>query len=167
MDNVRLTQFRDTTDQSVTQWPKALRPSATVIVVDDLQVYPWKVLVHQRADNGYFGFPGGACEIGESLPQAALRECLEETGLHARLERLSSIDSDPLRGALVAYPDGNVIQYVNCSFVCSVLSGTLRKSEESLQLFWSDIRRLPEPFMQIHRWRLAQAISNDQNVPVL
>jgi mutator protein MutT len=37
---------------------------------------------------GYWEFPGGKCEPGESPAQAAERECLEETGLHVVAGRL-------------------------------------------------------------------------------
>ena len=37
---------------------------------------------------GYWEFPGGKCEPGEAPPAAAVRECLEETGLRVKVERL-------------------------------------------------------------------------------
>jgi mutator protein MutT len=44
-----------------------------------------RVLIRQRPIGtvyaGYWEFPGGKCEEGESPDQTAARECLEETGL--------------------------------------------------------------------------------------
>ena len=44
-----------------------------------------RFLVRQRPEGsamaGYWEFPGGKCEPGESADSATLRECLEETGL--------------------------------------------------------------------------------------
>ena len=46
-------------------------------------------LVRQRPEGaamaGYWEFPGGKCEPGESPPEATRRECLEETGLEITL----------------------------------------------------------------------------------
>ena len=63
------------------------RPIAVVIVV-----HQQRVLVGKRASNaatakGLHEFPGGKIENGESESRAAVRECLEETGLHISIER--------------------------------------------------------------------------------
>ncbi|MGB9706660.1 MAG: NUDIX hydrolase [Microgenomates group bacterium] len=50
-----------------------------------------KVLLCQRKDLGWWIFPGGGVEEGESLEKAALREVKEETGLEIILERISGI----------------------------------------------------------------------------
>ena len=63
------------------------RPIAVVIVV-----HQQRVLVGKRASNaatakGFHEFPGGKIETGESAPAAAVRECLEETGLRISIEQ--------------------------------------------------------------------------------
>jgi len=55
-------------------------------------VHQQKVLVGKRASNaktaqGFHEFPGGKIEKGEIASTAAIRECLEETGLHISIER--------------------------------------------------------------------------------
>ena len=60
---------------------------AVVIVV-----HQQRVLVGKRASNaatakGFHEFPGGKIEESESASRAAVRECLEETGLHISIER--------------------------------------------------------------------------------
>nr|MDT0660138.1 NUDIX domain-containing protein [Micromonospora sp. DSM 115978] len=42
-----------------------------------------RVLLIQRADNGYWAMPAGAMELGESISDCAAREVWEETGLRA------------------------------------------------------------------------------------
>jgi 8-oxo-dGTP pyrophosphatase MutT (NUDIX family) len=52
-------------------------PSANVIVVHDAG----ELLLIHRTDNDNWSLPGGAQDLGESLPQCAVRETLEETGV--------------------------------------------------------------------------------------
>ena len=154
-----LPTFRDSRGQAVSRWPDILSPSVTVVLFHQNALgMVYEILCHKRRDNGYFGLPGGKVEIGESLEEAAQRECLEETGYHVRVEQLTSVDSDPSRGALVAYPDGHLVQYVNCTFLCSIITGTLTISNESTVLNWYVIDALPQPFMELHAWRVRQAV---------
>ena len=58
-----------------------------------------QVLVCQRKDDddlgGYWEFPGGKCEPGETLEQCLSRELLEELAITARpIARLSTIEHD-------------------------------------------------------------------------
>jgi 8-oxo-dGTP diphosphatase len=63
-------------------------------------------LIGQRAVDvplaGYWEFPGGKVETGESPKEAALRECLEETGLRVRIafdypQHVQQYDDDRLQ----------------------------------------------------------------------
>mgnify|MGYP001588063494 FL=1 len=157
----RLATFRDSRGQTVPRWPDALVPSVTIIlfrwIPGESSYTAPQVLCHQRKDNGYWGFPGGRVEIGESLHDAVHRECLEETGFAVEIKALTSVDSDPQRGSICIYPDGNIIQYVNASFVCASVGGALRLSGESLALAWHESGTLPEPFLPLHAWRLTEA----------
>ncbi len=56
---------------------------ACTAVIDD-----GKILLTKREDFEVWCLPGGAVEDGESMAQAAVRETLEETGLHVELSYL-------------------------------------------------------------------------------
>jgi mutator protein MutT len=72
-----------------------------------------RYLIRQRppgtAMAGYWEFPGGKCEPGETPEQATLRECREETGLDVHL--------GPLRRVVVhRYPHAWVeLSYFDCT----------------------------------------------------
>ena len=70
--------------------PTALGLSVSAIV--------WRgpeFLLMRRADNGFWGLPGGFVEVGESVAAAARREVEEETGWVVELGRLIGVYSDP------------------------------------------------------------------------
>ncbi len=70
-------------------------PTTDVIIFDAAKN---GVVLIERANppHGY-ALPGGFVDEGESVPHAAIREMLEETGLHVELEGILGVYSDPLR----------------------------------------------------------------------
>ena len=50
-----------------------------------------RILLIQRADNHRWAMPGGLAEIGQTLPEAVLRELWEEAGLRGEVKRLLGI----------------------------------------------------------------------------
>lgn len=69
-------------------------------------------LVRERPEGaalaGFWEFPGGKCAPGESAADAARRECLEETGLAVRVDRLRSVVTHE-------YPHGRVaLHFFDC-----------------------------------------------------
>jgi len=62
-------------------------------------IHESKVLLMQRRDVEVWSIPGGAVEANESVAQAAIREVLEETGIHIELTRLVGIYTRPQWGA--------------------------------------------------------------------
>ena len=71
--------FVDSTGKPLLGGPTSIRPGACAIIFDD----SGKVLLERRSDNGFWGLPGGAVEVGESVEQAVKREVMEETGILA------------------------------------------------------------------------------------
>lgn len=76
------------------------------------------LLIGRRPDDaalaGYWEFPGGKVEQGETPAQAARRECLEETGVAVRVvDEYLVVDHEYAHGALhihffACVPEGNV-----------------------------------------------------------
>jgi len=104
-----------------------------------------RLLLERRSDNGMWGLTGGGIEPGESVIDAAVRETKEETGLDIQIIRLIGVYSKPEDGRLVTYPDnGDISHLVDIVLECHILSGTLEKSIESLELKFFAICDLPK-----------------------
>jgi len=78
------------------------RPETPVIAADaiiELLDYPDKpiVLIERRNPPPGWAIPGGFVDIGESVPDAAVREALEETCMEVRLRCLLGVYSKPDR----------------------------------------------------------------------
>lgn len=133
-----LPEWQDDTDNRVTRMPDAVHVAASGIVYNGRG----EVLLEKRADNGWWGLPGGHVDVGESVEQAAIREIREETGIRTRVRRLVGIYSDPRYNVIGAYSDG-LIHFVVVIFVCEYLSGELEVSEESTDVGYFPARNLP------------------------
>ena len=78
-----------------------------------------RVLLCHRTDLDVWNLPGGAVESGELPTEAVIREVEEETGLTVEIERLAGIYGKDDKDELVF------------SFVCRVISGRIRSTEEA------------------------------------
>ena len=67
------------------------------------------VLLCHRHDMDLWNLPGGGVESGELPTDAAIRETMEETGLHIRLKKLVGVYSKPDADDLVFAFTGEVI----------------------------------------------------------
>lgn len=68
-------------------------PTADVVIERDGAI----VLVRRRNPPLGWALPGGFVDYGEKVPDAAVREAKEETGLDVRLTALLHVYSDPAR----------------------------------------------------------------------
>jgi 8-oxo-dGTP pyrophosphatase MutT (NUDIX family) len=132
-----------------------LRVAVSAIVWDD----KGRLLLQQRGDNGYWGFPGGGVEPGETVTEAVMREVWEETGFKIQPGRLIGVYSDPRNYQVVRYPEGNVVHYVTIVFEAAVTSGVATLCDETSAIEWRPPDALPEPFVPSHRIRLADALA--------
>lgn len=72
---------------------------------------------------------------GESLPQAAVRETVEETGVTVEVTGLVGIYTDP-RHVILYTSDGEVRQEFSVVFVARPVSGEPTPSGESPEVRW-------------------------------
>jgi ADP-ribose pyrophosphatase YjhB (NUDIX family) len=102
-----------------------------------------KLLLQKRKDNGCWADHGGCCELGETAPETAKRELLEETGLIAcSLELLGVFSGKEL---FYTYPNGDMVSNVNIAYLCEDFTGEmLSETNETADLKWFDFDELPE-----------------------
>jgi ADP-ribose pyrophosphatase YjhB (NUDIX family) len=116
-------------------------PSANVVVVND----GGEILLIRRSDNGNWALPGGAMDLGESLPDTAVRETAEETGIGIEITGLVGIYTDP-RHVILYTSNGEVRQEFSVVFVGRPIGGTLTTSAETTDVRWipaAEIASLP------------------------
>ncbi|MGW2862577.1 NUDIX domain-containing protein [Streptomyces sp. NPDC001205] len=108
--------------------PNSLVVAASAVVTDD----EGRILLQRRRDNGLWALPGGAMDMGDSLPGTAVREVREETGLDVEVTGLVGTYTDPRH--VIAYSDGEVRRQFAVVFTARVVGGELALSDESTEL---------------------------------
>lgn len=109
----------------------SLVPSVNVFVVNEHD----EVLMIRRTDNDNWAAPGGAVDLGESVPQAAVRETVEETGVTCEITGIVGIYSDP-KHIIYYTSDGEARQEFSMVFTARPVSGEPRTSNESKEVVW-------------------------------
>ncbi|MFJ8491205.1 NUDIX hydrolase [Streptomyces sp. NPDC094038] len=121
---------RDYEDDPKAPAANSLVPAASTVVVDDAG----RILLQRRRDNGMWALPGGAMNIGESLPDCAVRETREETGYDVEIVGIVGTYTNPRH--VFAYDDGEVRQEFSICFLARPVAGQLAVSEESTDVRW-------------------------------
>ncbi|MEU9157158.1 NUDIX domain-containing protein [Streptomyces sp. NPDC048417] len=121
---------RDYEDDPNAPAANSLVPAASAVVVDD----SGRILLQRRRDNGMWALPGGAMNIGESLPDCAVRETREETGYDVEITGIVGTYTNPRH--VFAYDDGEVRQEFSICFLARPVAGQLAVSEESTDVRW-------------------------------
>jgi ADP-ribose pyrophosphatase YjhB (NUDIX family) len=109
----------------------SLVPSTNVVVAND----DGEILLIRRSDNDNWALPGGAMDIGESLPAAAVRETLEETGVRVELTGLVGTYTDP-RHIIVYTSNGEARQEFSIVYSARPIAGRPTPSRESREVAW-------------------------------
>ncbi|MEV4062185.1 NUDIX hydrolase [Nonomuraea dietziae] len=111
--------------------PNSLVPSVNVIVTNDAG----ELLMIRRSDNDNWAVPGGAIDLGESIPAAAVRETLEETGITCEITGLVGTYSDP-RHVILYTSNGEARQEFSLVLTARAVSGEPTPSDESREVRW-------------------------------
>ena len=100
----------------------------------------------QRADSGVWLYPTGWADIGYSPAEVAVKEVLEETGVHCVPERLIAV-LDGLRLGFTRIPLYSLV------FHCRAVGGDLEAHPlECADVGWFDEDHLPSPMAGLERW---------------
>ncbi|MBF8186262.1 NUDIX domain-containing protein [Nonomuraea sp. K274] len=111
--------------------PNSLVPSVNVVVTNEAG----DLLMIRRADNGNWALPGGAIDLGESIPAAAIRETLEETGITCEITGIVGVYSDP-RHVILYTSNGEVRQEFSIVLTARPIAGEPTPSSESREVLW-------------------------------
>jgi ADP-ribose pyrophosphatase YjhB (NUDIX family) len=111
--------------------PNSLVPSVNVVVTNDAG----DILMIRRSDNDNWAVPGGAIDLGESLPQAAIRETLEETGITCEITGLVGTYTDP-RHVILYTSNGEARQEFSIVLTGRAITGEPTPSDESREVRW-------------------------------
>jgi ADP-ribose pyrophosphatase YjhB (NUDIX family) len=128
-----------------------LLPGVTAVVFDDQD----RLLLAQRADNGHWALIAGCMDPGEQPAETVVREVYEETAVHVRPERITSVFTQPPN----TYPNGDRCEFVDITFRCRAIGGEARvNDDESLHVGWYPLDALP-PITPLCRRRLEAALT--------
>ncbi|GAA2179123.1 NUDIX domain-containing protein [Brooklawnia cerclae] len=122
---------------------------------------PAEVLLVRRSDDGTWTPVKGIMEPGETVPQAAVRECLEETGVRIEVDRLVSVGVvGPVR-----YDNGDVSTYLNLTVRARWVAGDAHVGDdESTEVGWFALDDLPGGMRAADLAQIRIALDNPADV---
>lgn len=101
---------------------------AGVIIINDKN----EILLGKRTDNGYWDYPAGSMEIGESFEECARREVFEETGLTCgKLEYFMELSGDE---SFYEYPNRDQVYLAVIIYTCRDFSGKMKVQEDEVTI---------------------------------
>ena len=89
-----------------------------------------EILLGRRADNGYWAYPAGSMELGESFEECARRETLEESGILCGDLELLMLRSG--KDTYYEYPNQDKVYFAGAVYVCFDYSGEMKVQEEEV-----------------------------------
>ena len=89
-----------------------------------------KILLQKRRDNGYWDYPAGSMELGESFEDCARREVYEETGLICgKLEYFTDLSG---KDYYYEYPNGDKAYIAGILYLCRDYTGEMKIQESEV-----------------------------------
>ncbi len=97
----------------------------------------------------YYDMPGGGQNQGESLEQAIIRECLEETGYTVQVGSFLALSEEIFLNPLLRERYPNHVHRVYHAFLCDIREDVPRIEPteidyDAVELEWVALSRLPE-----------------------
>jgi ADP-ribose pyrophosphatase YjhB (NUDIX family) len=141
--------------------PTNRKASASVVVRDE----DGRVLLLRRTDNDLWTIPTGAVKRGETVAEAAVRECREETGLEVEITGIVGVFSNP--DHVIAYVKGDKVkevrQPINVCLHARQVGGEPTRTKEAAEVAWVATGKLDR--YNLHpaiRLRLSHGLSAGQ-----
>ena len=102
-----------------------------------------QVLLQRRSDDELWGNPGGSMELGETIYDTLKREIKEEVGIDLENDNLDIFNIYSGEGQHHIYPNNDEAYFVNIIFKTNSYTGIIKNDNESLELKFFDIDKLP------------------------
>lgn len=135
-----------------------IMPCACVILAKN-----GRILLQRRADDGKWGYHGGAIELFETVEDALRREVYEELGITLGKFSLLGIYSGERYRHI--YPNGDEVSCIDIVYVCSDFSEDFKFTDgEVTELKWFDRNSLPENLSDSTRLPIADFFANTSDL---
>lgn len=122
-----------------------MKRSVVSVVLNDQKN---RVLLLKRRDVPIWVLPGGGVEAHETMPEAAFRETLEETGLQVSIVRQVGL-----------YLPANRLTNHTEVYEAKYAGGQLSIGAETQALAFFPLEQLPKPFFFLHRIWMEETLS--------
>lgn len=138
-------------------------PGVSIVVFDD----DGRVLLGRRSDNGRWAVVSGIPEPGEQPAAAAVRECVEETGVRPQVLAVTAVDAEDPH----VFPNGDECVFMGIAMVGRATpqeAAAVRVGdEESTDVGWFSPDDLPSPLAptSVRRIEAALAWRADPSIP--
>jgi len=120
-----------------------------------------QLLMLRRKDNGFWGVPGGAMELGESFEDTLRRETVEEIGLEIHELEFFGLYSGPKFHYV--YPNGDEVYIVTAVYLTHLPADAPIDigHEEHSGFHYFDLKSLP-PDISLPVWPIIQDLINQK-----
>mgnify|MGYP005826226101 CR=1 FL=1 len=111
-----------------------------------------EILLTLRSDFPIWVLPAGQAKANETIEDVVIREVLEETGLNIRPNKTVAIYESPDKQIKKVLLRGDI------------LSGEMSLSNETRDIKWFDVNKLPFSMLRFEAMRIKDALSDNKEV---